>query len=107
MTTLATVLTAGIALAEKEKEFDPNTASPGVAGFIAVAVLAVAVILLLLDMNRRLRRSRIRGEVHEQIAAEAAEAAARAGQAGTQRNADAVGDAPTVGDAPQDPEPRG
>jgi hypothetical protein len=62
---------------------NPNLITPGVWGFIAILVVAIATILLVVDMNRRIRRSRYREEVRiqleeEQVAAdEAAAAAAR------------------------------
>ena len=51
-----------------------NLITPGVWGFIAILVVAVATILLLLDMNRRIRRSRYREEVRVKLDAEQAEA---------------------------------
>jgi hypothetical protein len=60
-----------------------NLITPGVFGFIAIFLGAVATVFLLIDMTRRIRRSRYREEVRlkleeEQAAAEAAaEAAAR------------------------------
>lgn len=53
-------------------DFDPNTVTPGVEGFIAIAVVAIAAIFLLVDMTRRIRRVRYRGEVREQLEAEQA-----------------------------------
>jgi hypothetical protein len=60
---------------------DPNLITPGVWGFIAILGVAVATVLLILDMTRRIRRSRYREEVRikleeEQAAADAAAAAA-------------------------------
>ncbi len=52
--------------------FDPNTVTPGVEGFIAIAVVAIMVIFLLVDMTRRIRRVRYRGEVREMLEAERA-----------------------------------
>jgi hypothetical protein len=46
---------------------DPDTVTPGVFGFLAILFVAVATILLVLDMLRRVRRTRYRGEVREQI----------------------------------------
>ncbi len=62
-------------------EVDPNLVTPGIAGFIAIALVTIAAILLIIDMSRRVRRVRYRGEVRERLEAEAAEAelAARAG----------------------------
>jgi len=53
-------------------DFDPNTVTPGVAGFIAIALVAIAVIFLLVDMTRRIRRVRYRGEIRERLEAEQA-----------------------------------
>ena len=50
--------------------FDPNTVTPGVAGFIAIALVAIASIFLLVDMSRRIRRVRYRGEIRERMEAE-------------------------------------
>ena len=52
---------------------DPDTVTPGVLGFLAILFVAVATILLVLDMLRRVRRARYRGEVREQIERERAE----------------------------------
>ncbi|HEY5319644.1 MAG TPA: hypothetical protein VIJ76_02095 [Galbitalea sp.] len=53
---------------------DPNLITPGVWGFIAIFIIAVVTVLLIIDMNRRIRRSRYREEVRLQIEAEQAEA---------------------------------
>ena len=57
---------------------DPDTVTPGVIGFLAIAFIAIATILLILDMLRRVRRTRYRGEVREQLERERAEAEASA-----------------------------
>jgi uncharacterized membrane protein len=44
--------------------------TPGPWGFVAIAFLALAVVLLIMDMMRRIRRARIRSEVDEQLDAE-------------------------------------
>lgn len=49
---------------------DPSQVTPGMAGFLMSLVLAVAVILLVLDFNRRNRRMRYRAEYAERRAAE-------------------------------------
>ncbi|PYY34930.1 MULTISPECIES: hypothetical protein [unclassified Curtobacterium] len=46
--------------------------TPGVAGFVAIAVVAIVTILLVLDMTRRIRRTRYRAEVRERLEAEVA-----------------------------------
>jgi hypothetical protein len=57
---------------------NPNLITPGVWGFIAILLVAVVTILLLIDMTRRIRRSRYREEVRLKLAAEQAEADAAA-----------------------------
>ncbi len=52
-------------------EVDPNLVTPGVVGFIATFVVAIGVLLLLLDMNRRMRRNRYRAEITERLDQEA------------------------------------
>ena len=49
---------------------DPNLISPGVLGFIMTFVVALATVLLVIDMTRRMRRVRYRAEVREKLAAE-------------------------------------
>ncbi|GAA2171828.1 hypothetical protein GCM10009846_07280 [Agrococcus versicolor] len=58
--------------------FDPDSVTPGVIGFVATAVIAIAVCFLLFDMNRRVRRVKYREEARADIAAELA-----AGQPGS------------------------
>jgi len=57
---------------------DPNLITPGVWGFIAILAVAVATVFLILDMTRRIRRSRYREEVRIKLAEEQAEADAAA-----------------------------
>lgn len=45
--------------------------TPGVVGFIAIALVAIVTILLVVDMTRRIRRTRYRAEVRERLEAEA------------------------------------
>jgi hypothetical protein len=58
---------------------NPNDVTPGPIGFTAIALVGLAVVLLILDMVRRIRRVRYRAEIAEKLDAEqaAAEAAAR------------------------------
>ncbi len=58
---------------------DPSLVNPGPAGFVAIALLAAAVVVLIWDMLRRIRRVRYRAEVAEELDAE--EAALREGDA--------------------------
>jgi hypothetical protein len=58
---------------------DPNLVTPGFWGFAAIAFLALAVVFLVWDMLRRIRRAKYRSEIDEQLDAEAqADAATRA-----------------------------
>ncbi len=53
---------------------DPNLVTPGPWGFAVVAVIAVATVLLVWDMLRRVRRARYRLQVREDLDAEARDA---------------------------------
>lgn len=58
---------------------NPDSVTPGFFGFVAIAVLAVVVVFLVIDMLRRIRRAGYRADVNEQLDAEAeADAQARA-----------------------------
>ncbi|MEN9342597.1 MAG: hypothetical protein RIR24_184 [Actinomycetota bacterium] len=46
--------------------------SPGTVGFLAVAFITLAAVLIVVDMVRRIRRVRYRAEIREKLAAEAA-----------------------------------
>lgn len=49
---------------------DPDSVTPGPFGFLVVALLVVVVILLAIDMLRRVRRMKYRAEVQEMLDAE-------------------------------------
>ena len=49
---------------------NPLDVTPGWIGFLAIFFIAVATVLLILDMTRRIRRVRYREEVREKLAAE-------------------------------------
>ena len=51
--------------------------TPGVIGFVVTLLVAIGAILLVIDMSRRVRRVRYRGEVRERLEAEQASAAER------------------------------
>ena len=55
-----------------EEEFDPDTVTPGIWGFVLTFLIMVVVVLLVLDMVRRIRRVNYRAEVREQLEAERA-----------------------------------
>jgi hypothetical protein len=48
--------------------------TPGIVGFVATFFIAIATVLLVIDMTRRIRRVRYRAEVQEQLDAEEAAA---------------------------------
>lgn len=60
-------------------QVDPDLVTPGVVGFVVTAFVAVAVIFLVWDMMRRIRRGRVRADIQEELDAE--EQAARAVEA--------------------------
>ncbi|WP_065570252.1 hypothetical protein [Microbacterium oleivorans] len=80
-----------------------ESVTPGVAGFIAIAVVAIVIVLLAIDMLRRIRRAQYRTDVNEMLDAE--EAAARGdrsadddgGDDGTSRQSDVNPEGPTRG----------
>jgi hypothetical protein len=79
--------------------FDPDSVTPGVIGFIATAVVAIAVCFLLFDMNRRVRRVKYREEARADIAAELAGGAQGASTAGESTTGAPTTGAPTTGTA--------
>ncbi|NEN07227.1 hypothetical protein G3T36_15300 [Diaminobutyricibacter tongyongensis] len=46
-------------------DFNPDTVTPGLVGFAITFLIAVAVVLLILDMVRRIRRVRYRDEIRQ------------------------------------------
>jgi hypothetical protein len=81
MTTLTdTVLRASIWLAESTPTPTPtygvytgdeDLVTPGVIGFLITFGIGAATLLLILDMNRRVRRTRYTEEIREKLRAEA------------------------------------
>lgn len=63
-------LPAGLATPTPSMTVDPDTVTPGFVGFIVMALLAVVVVFLVIDMLRRIRRAGYRAEVNEQLDAE-------------------------------------
>lgn len=60
---------------------DAELVTPGPWGFAAIAFLALAVVVLIWDMMRRVRRGRIRSEINEELdAAQRAEDEAAGGE---------------------------
>lgn len=67
---------------------DPNDVTPGFVGFAWMGIVVIAVVLLLTDMLRRIRRGRYRAEVSEQLDAEEALAQEQAEAAERASNVD-------------------
>jgi hypothetical protein len=76
---LASSVTALLAVAAEE-EFDPNDVTPGVEGFVITFIVMAVVLLLVLDMVRRIRRVNYRAEAQARLDAE--ERASEAGEPG-------------------------
>lgn len=53
-------------------DFDPKLVFPGVIGFFVTLALFVATIVILISMNRRVRRVTYRAEIAERLDAEEA-----------------------------------
>ena len=53
-----------------ETTTDPDTVTPGPIGFIAIFIVAVATVLLAIDMARRIRRTTYRAEIKKKLEAE-------------------------------------
>ena len=52
-------------------EVDPNSVTPGVVGFLATLFVAMGVVVIIVDMARRVRRVRSRAEIVERLDREA------------------------------------
>lgn len=62
----------GAATPTPAPDFDEDLVTPTWVGFAITFLVAVATVLLLLDMVRRVRRTRYRGEIQERLDAERA-----------------------------------
>ena len=65
---------------------DPTLITPGVWGFLIILGVALVTILLIIDMTRRIRRSRYREEVRIKLEEEQAEVDAAAAAAARKAN---------------------
>ncbi|WP_405217676.1 hypothetical protein [Agrococcus sp. Ld7] len=96
----------------EELPYDPNQVTPGVIGFAATALVAIVVMLLMWDFNRRVRRINDRADARERLQAEVAESRERLEQAvadtrhAAQAEADAANRQAEPGDADRDGPPR-
>lgn len=71
--------------------YDEDQVTPGVIGFVVTAVFVAVIVLLLLDMVRRVRRVRYRAESQRRIAEELE---ASATDDATDSGGDGAGDLP-------------
>ena len=90
-------------LAAQPLPFDPNQVTPGVIGFTATVLVAVAAMLLMWDFNRRVRRINDRAHIKERIEAELAEREAQEAAASGAAPHDAATSDPATHDAPSSP----
>ncbi|MEX5306171.1 hypothetical protein RF644_10495 [Kocuria sp. CPCC 205258] len=95
---------------------DPSQVTPGMLGFLMTLLLAVAVIFLVRDFNRRNRRLRYRAEYAERRAAEERagghtgtdSAGTDSADARTGADGDRAGGGPAArAEEPEGPDPRG
>jgi hypothetical protein len=84
---LSAVVMTGLLHAADQPQFDPDTVTPGFVGFIATFGVALIVILLVIDMVRRVRRVNYREQVRRQLEDEASDAEGTAGSPGTDPDA--------------------
>ncbi len=67
---LAALAHAASATPSPVETVDPVLVTPGPAGFVVIALLSVAVVVLIWDMMRRIRRGRVRADIREELEAE-------------------------------------
>jgi hypothetical protein len=65
-----TIVAASPTPAPSPSDFDTDTVTPGVWGFVLTIAVILAVVVLIVDMVRRIRRVNYRAQVREQLAAE-------------------------------------
>ncbi|TFD24256.1 hypothetical protein [Cryobacterium sp. TMS1-13-1] len=66
------VLLNVVLAATPDPDFDPNTVTPGVVGFLVFFLIALATLVLCLDVVRRIRRTTYRAEIKARLDAEVA-----------------------------------
>jgi len=88
----AAVARAATAPTPSPSQIDPGLVTPGPWGFVVIAFVAVAVIFLIWDMMRRIRRGRVRADIMEELDAEQQAAAAARATEVDDESTDAAGD---------------
>ncbi|GAA3211883.1 hypothetical protein [Microbacterium terregens] len=69
-TALASMALSSTATPTPEPTVDPALVTPGPWGFVVIALLAFAVVALIWDMMRRIRRGRVRADITAELDAE-------------------------------------
>ena len=87
----AALARAATATPTPEPTVDPTLVTPGPWGFVVIALLALAVVALVWDMMRRIRRGRVRADINEELEAEQQAAAAVEATAVDDQDVDAGG----------------
>ncbi|MCC3280116.1 hypothetical protein LJ754_13245 [Arthrobacter sp. zg-Y40] len=82
---------------------DPKDVTPGLLGFIFTLFMVIAIVFLIRDMTKRIRRVRYR----EQLATELLEREAAAGRGGRTAAPASSGQTPAEGSHPSDPDSSG
>ncbi len=67
---LAALVHAAATPSPTPTQVDPELVTPGVWGFVITALVALAVVFLVWDMMRRIRRGRVRADIREELDAE-------------------------------------
>ena len=67
---LAALVHAAATPSPTQTQVDPELVTPGVWGFVITALVALAVVFLVWDMMRRIRRGRVRADIREELDAE-------------------------------------
>ena len=85
------------------EEFTPVSVSPGLPGFFATFVLAALLVLLLVDMARRVRRMQAAGRVRERYEAQERRDGAEERRDGAEERRDGAGAESREADPGTDP----
>ena len=64
---LAALVHAAATPSPTPTQVDPELVTPGVWGFVITALVALAVVFLVWDMMRRIRRGRVRADINDEL----------------------------------------
>lgn len=71
LTSTAVSWIAGLATPSPSMTVNPDAVTPGFVGFAAIALVTAAVVFLVIDMLRRIRRAGYRADINAELDAEA------------------------------------